>query len=171
MHARFARRLSLAASALAILTGMPRGASAQFGFGGGNPAASSTAPMAATGLYGNPYSNPYLNPFLNPAMSQVTQAGPANAALYFMAAQQASGGIGSGQLSGVRPGPMTPGRGAGAAARTRAGSNAQASASPIRTSDVPGAGAASYFGRSQKAASGTGPYYNRPSSYYSKNIH
>ena len=65
--------------------------------------ATRTSPMAQTpGAFTNPYMNPYTNPFLNPYATQYPMSGP-DAALSFLAAQQATGGLGSGRLSGVRP--------------------------------------------------------------------
>jgi hypothetical protein len=100
---------------------------------------------------------PALNPFLNPYASLYAPANPQNAALYFFAAQQSMGGIGSGQLSGTRPRP---------------GAQAQAPApSPIpadrRVSDTPGAGAARYFNRPIRGGSVPSSHYNRYGSYYS----
>jgi hypothetical protein len=62
------------------------------------------------GAFANPYMNPYMNPYLNP-YATTQQMGPGNAALYFFSAQAQMGGIGSGQISGVRPGPNTQVRG------------------------------------------------------------
>lgn len=64
---------------------------------------------ANMGVFANPYMNPYLNPYLNPYATQQRMS-PGDAALYLFSAQSAMGGIGSGQLSGVRPGPRTPGQ-------------------------------------------------------------
>jgi hypothetical protein len=119
----------------------------------------------APGYYGNPYSVPTMNPFLNPYASLYAPASPQNAALYFFAAQQSMGGIGSGQLSGTRPGPASAAR-AVAAASTR---------SPIpadrRVSDTPGGGAARYFNRSVRGGGIPEDRYNRFGKYYSANGH
>lgn len=64
---------------------------------------------ATMGVFANPYMNPYVNPYLNPYATQQRMS-PGDAAMYFFGAQAAMGGIGSGQLSGVRPGPRTPGQ-------------------------------------------------------------
>jgi hypothetical protein len=113
---------------------------------------------AAPGMYGNPYSVPSMNPFLNPYASMYAPASPSNAALYFFAAQQSMGGIGSGQISGTRPGPV-----------------AAESSSPIpsdrRVSDTPGAGAARFFNRSVKGGGIPNQHYNRYGNYYSANGH
>jgi hypothetical protein len=98
---------------------------------------------------------PAMNPFLNPYAAMYAPASPQNAALYFFAAQQSMGGIGSGQISGTRPRP-----------------GAQAPLpSPIpadrRVSDTPGAGAARYFNRQSRGGSVPNSHYNRLSNYYS----
>jgi hypothetical protein len=162
MRRRAARRLGLAI-AVACVAIASRGARAQLGRGA---AAAVPAPSSAMtpGLYANPYTNPYVNPFLNPYMAPFTQAGPRDAALYFFAAQQAAGGIGSGQLSGVRPGPASA-RALATAARP------QAEPSTVRTSDIPGAGAAHYFGRSYRPSAAADRYYNRQGRYYSSRSH
>jgi hypothetical protein len=102
-------------------------------------------------MLANPYANPYLNPFLNPYMAQYSTS-PGNAALFFFAAQQANGGIGSGRLSGVRPVATSPAR--------------SAQARMARASDVPGAGAARYFNRGPQPGGGTDPRHNRVGRYY-----
>ena len=48
-----------------------------------------------------------MNPFLNPYAALYAPASTQNAALYYFAAQQSMGGIGSGQMSGTRPRPGT----------------------------------------------------------------
>jgi hypothetical protein len=118
------------------------------------PGAGGTAGAGVTtGMSGNPFAVPAMNPFLNPYASMYAASSPSNAALYFVAAQQSMGGIGSGQLSGTRPGPR----------------RAEAP-SPIppdrRVSDTPGGGAARYFNRSA-----TNQHYNRYGNYYSANGH
>jgi hypothetical protein len=111
------------------------------------------SPMTqAPGAFSNPYMNPYTNPFLNPYATQYPMSG-SDAALSFFAAQQATGGLGSGRISGVRPSGRD-----GAAAVT-----AQA---PDGTTAVPGASASRYFNRGLPASSGPRAHYNRPSSYY-----
>jgi hypothetical protein len=127
---------------------------------GGMGTGASLGSGAPAGLYANPYMVPAMNPFLNPYASLYAPTSPQNAALYFFAAQQSMGGIGSGQLSGSRPRP---------------GAQAQA-ASPIpadrRVSDTPGAGAARYFNRPvQGGASAPKGHYNRFGNHYSSNGH
>ena len=104
------------------------------------------------GMFTNPYMNPYANPYLNPYATQYPMSGP-DAAFSFFAAQQATGGLGSGRLSGVRP--------AG-----REGSAAAAPPTPNTTTAVPGAAASRYFNRNLPTAGGPRAHYNRPSSYY-----
>ncbi|SIO07356.1 hypothetical protein SAMN05444166_2311 [Singulisphaera sp. GP187] len=142
---RFGQSLALV---LALGCGVaPRLAHAQAaaaGVGGGG-----ASPYA--GMYANPYANPYTNPFLNPYMTQQPIQG--NAALYLFAAQQQTGGIGAGRLSGVRPDPraakpVTP--------------------QPVddrRATDRPGAGASQFFNRSYQPETGAGRYFNRASRY------
>jgi hypothetical protein len=111
------------------------------------------AAVAGTGLYANPYTVPALNPFMNPYAALYAPANPQNAALYFFAAQQSMGGIGSGQLSGTRPRAQV----------------AAASAVPAdrRVSDTPGSGAARYFNRPVRGGTVPNGHYNRFGSYYS----
>jgi hypothetical protein len=79
------------------------------------PAALATLGAGYTNPYANPYMNPAMNPYLNPYMTQVS-TNQANALMYFMAAQQARGGIGSSYgLGGSNEGQAPPGAGAMAA--------------------------------------------------------
>jgi hypothetical protein len=126
-----------------------------------NPVAGGTGgPASPTGLIANPSAVPSMNPFLNPYASMYASSSPSNAALYFVAAQQGLGGIGSGQLSGTRPRP---------------GAAAAVAPSPIpsdrRVSDTPGAGAARYFNRAVKGGGVPDQHYNRFGNYYSANGH
>src|SRR4051794_38673278 len=92
MRRRAARWLAVAAVACVA---QPAGtAEAQLGRGA-SAGVPGQAAAGTPGLYANPYMSPYANPFLNPYMAPFTQAGPRDAALYFFAAQSASGGIGS----------------------------------------------------------------------------
>ncbi len=117
--------------------------------------ATRASPMTqAPGVSTNPYMNPYANPFLNPYATQYPMSGT-DAALSFFAAQQATGGLGSGRLSGVRP--------AG-----RQGAVAIAPEAPVSTTAVPGAAASHYFNRGLPATAGPRAHYSRPSSYYQK---
>lgn len=128
--------------------GAPRTAPAQaLSPGADRPIGS--APYA--GMYANPYANPYTNPFLNPYMTQQPVQG--NAALYLFAAQQQTGGIGSGRLSGSRPAPRA------------------AQPPPLdpederRITDRPGAGASGYFNRAAQPPAAAGRYFNRANRY------
>jgi hypothetical protein len=150
--------------ALVGVAGLGRPAQAQglglpmaggLGAGGVAPGAAANA-AAGTGYYGNPYMMPSMNPFLNPYASLYAPATPQNAALYFFAAQQSMGGIGSGQLSGTRPRP--PGQSAPAYSPVPA---------DRRVSDTPGAGAARYFNRPVRGGNVPDGHYNRFGSYYS----
>jgi hypothetical protein len=105
--------------------------------------------------FANPYANPYLNPFLNPFAAQ-TSMGRRDALYYLFAAQSANGGLGSGQLSGVRPGPATAGR------------RRPAADMPL-ASDVPGRGAARYFQRGPNLPQSRGAYFQRHNRYFASN--
>jgi hypothetical protein len=139
----------------ALLAAAPREADAQ-------PPPSATGGGSGTGFSGmsaNPYLNPYLNPFLNPMMTQSAQPmKPTDALLYMYAAQQAGGGIGSGRISGVRPG--------GARAGQPTATPAYEPDETQRVTDVPGGGAAGFFNRGQAHPQRTGRFYNRPGQYY-----
>jgi hypothetical protein len=104
----------------------------------------------------NPYLNPYMNPYFNPYMTQAAQT-PGQAALYFYAAQQMTGGLGSGRLSGVRPAP-----GDASARKTTAHASTATKETP-HGSNTPGAGASRYFNRSFAAVPTPSHYYNRQS--------
>ena len=106
------------------------------------------------GMAGNPLANPYLNPYLNPMMTNQTMT-PQNAALYFLAAQQAAGGIGSGRLSGSR-GDNTKGVVA-AGPPARGGSN------------QPGAGASQFFGRGVARGAGASHFFKRQGRHFPGN--
>jgi hypothetical protein len=113
------------------------------------------------GMMANPYMNPYLNPYLNPyATNQRMSAG--NAALYLFSAQAASGGIGSGQLSGVRPGARTPG-----ARESVPGQRGKDDGHEVR--GVPPTAARYFMRGTQKPAASS--FYNRQGRYYSNPRH
>jgi hypothetical protein len=141
---------------------------------GGGAAVSPTSPATGvTGLYANPYMNPYVNPFLNPLMTQ-QPVSPGNAALYFFAAQQMTGGIGSGRISGSRPSPGTVPGAAGTPGRPgfapgRPGENTANGNAPAarNSSNQPAAGAARYFNRDFPTTKpGPGRYYDRQTRYF-----
>ena len=100
----------------------------------------------------NPFANTYSNPFLNPYAAAISQQpmDTGTMALYFMAARQAGGGIGSGRLSGTRPSP-------GASSKERG----IAEDKKPEGSNVPGAMASRYFNRTTPVFHGTQRYYNR----------
>jgi hypothetical protein len=148
---RRTRRLMRVVVAVCLGTA-PGAVRAQVGQGVVGTGASGSTP----GFFGNPFANPYLNPYLNPYMSQSTMR-PGDAALSFIAAQQALGGIGSGQLSGVRP------------PRGTATAPVPARGQTTNSSMVPGGNAARYFNRSYQPATGAGSYYNRQGRYFPKN--
>jgi hypothetical protein len=126
----------------------PADASAQLARG-----AARTPPVARPqGAFANPYMNPYTNPFLNPYATQYRMSG-SDAAFSFLAAQQATGGLGSGQISGVRP-------------SVGGGTAALAPQGPPSTTAVPGAAASRYFNRALPATAGPRGHYNRPNSAY-----
>jgi hypothetical protein len=128
------------------------------------PAVAQTGPSSTAGTFGSmmasPYANPYMNPFLNPYMTQGSNMGRTNTLLYFFSAQQASGGLGSGRLSGSRPSTATK-PGSPAARR--------APAEMPRTSQIPGGGAARYFQRGPVAAASRQNYYQRYNRYFGNN--
>jgi hypothetical protein len=122
-------------------------------------------------MMANPYFNPYTNPFMNPYMAQ-GQVSPGNAALYFLAAQQMNGGIGSGRLGGPRAtgalgtNAARPGAAIANANADRSGAG-QAGAAGRGASNRPGASAARYFARDYPAsAAGPGRYYNRDGRHF-----
>jgi hypothetical protein len=110
----------------------------------------------------NPYANPYLNPMFNPYAAQVGMT-PGNAGLYFYAAQQMTGGIGSGRLSGVRPAPGT------APAQKTAAHTPETTRETPHTSNTPGAGASHYFNRNFATSAGPPRYYNRQTRQHPSN--
>jgi hypothetical protein len=114
-----------------------------------------------SGVLGNPYANPMLNPFLNPYMTQQS-IGRNSTLMYFMAAQAANGGIGSGQLSGVRPAPRGS-RSAAVPAQSR-----MAAEMPL-SAGVPGGGAGRYFQRGPSAPQSRSPYFQRHNRYFASN--
>lgn len=123
------------------------------------------AGRSSPGVNANPYANPYLNPFLNPYMAEAAQA-QGNPALYFIAAQQATGGIGSGRLGG--PNSVFNSRPAGGRAAAGVGASA-----PRGASNVPGASASRFFNRggqtTQSKAPVVGRYYNRQDTHFPNN--
>jgi hypothetical protein len=141
--------------AVACLVVAPRGALAQFGVGAPPVSASTTAPN----INANPNLNQSMNPLMNPYMAPFIQSNPQDATLFLLNAQSMAGGLGSGQLSGVRPGPNTP--------RARSASAYTVEPRTIRNSDIPGGGASRYFGRLRPNSGTDRSYYNHQGRYYS----
>lgn len=140
----------LTLGALGLGLGMtPVRAQAQSGVG------SQTTTSTGVGML-NPYTNPMMNPFLNPYMAASGQTAVGNPALYFMAAQQMNGGIGSGRLGGPNAG-MKPAAKDKTAESRREG-----------TANSPGAGASRYFNRATPTnlSASTGRYYNRQTKHF-----
>jgi hypothetical protein len=143
----------------------PGNARAQFGLIGGPPAAASGG-SSATGsapMLSNFLMNPYMNPLINPyAGQQATATSNSDMALYMLAATSMYSGIGSGRISGTRPGPAGQGEGKPAAAR------------PHNAANTPGGNASRYFNRAYAGAAYAGVTppkhrespYNRSSRYY-----
>jgi hypothetical protein len=156
-----ARRAVVAVGVLSVGVGVGvKRAEAQLG-GAPFPTPDVVGTTPATGtsaLNANPFANPYANPFLNPYMA-ATSMPPGNAALYFFAAQQMNGGIGSGRIGGARPGP-------GGSAGTPASRANPAADKQAGGANAPGAGAARYFNRTYPTNLGTIPQYHRQTSHY-----
>lgn len=113
-----------------------------------------SGPVGGVGGPGaNMFANPYMNPFMNPLMTQ-QQMPAGNAALYFFAANQANGGIGSGQMSGTRRGPGNR------------PASAPAHAAPRGSANVPGGSSARFFARQYPSGGSPKSYYNRQDSHF-----
>jgi hypothetical protein len=149
-----------AAGVVGLVLGLASGttARAQFGIIGGPVTGTPTGSGTPAAAFANPLMNPYMNPLINPyATQQVTT--PGNAALYLFAAQSMYTGIGSGRISGVRPGPG----GSKANGRDKDAGPASAHRS---ASNTPGGNAARFFGRSQPAPAARASYYDRQARYF-----
>ena len=103
----------------------------------------------------NPFTNPMAAPLLYGSMFPMT---PQQTGLMMLAGQSQMLGIGSGQLSGVRPGPGTPGAARGR--QTIAPGKTRGSASQ------PGGLAARYFNRTAMRPRIPQGFYNRQNRYY-----
>jgi hypothetical protein len=123
---------------------------------------------------GNIFNNPWASPFLFSGMTAMQQGGTGTTTgggmggmvtgqlgLMMMANQQ-MGGIGSGQLSGVRPG-------AGGLSRSRTGKPVDPKTR--RNVSQPAGLAAHYFSRTTITNPKSQVYYNRPSSHYPQATH
>lgn len=116
--------------------------------------ATGSATTRGPGFGANPFTSPYANPYMNPLMTQ-QQMSPEQAALYFLAARQSSGGVGSGKLGGPNSVLGAP---AGEAGARRPG-----------RSNAPGARASTFFNRSGPRTAGTSSYYNRQTKHFPEN--
>jgi hypothetical protein len=177
------RRIRSSALSLCVVTFgfvlMPGRAMAQFGLVGGPPSGGATgasgapvSPYGGTawpGMAMNPFMNPYANPYLNPVATQTnTPMSAGTAALYFLAAQQANGGIGSGRLGGPQ-GLSQPGataRTGRAGAGSRAPGSSPTDAQRLSGSNTPGAGASRYFNRDYQANQSASRYYSRQTRHF-----
>jgi hypothetical protein len=115
---------------------------------------------------GNPFMNPMAAPFLYGSMLPATQQSTTGSmgmtqqqmGLMLLAGQAQMMGIGSGQLSGVRPGGMAAG---GVRARQRG------TVTGVRgTTRQPGGLAARYFNRTSQRPRIPQGFYNRPNQHY-----
>lgn len=140
--------------------GTGRPASAPVSNGYANPIPPGGSPY--TSPYANPFANPTFNPYLNPYMTAVPVE-PEAALLYFLAAQRASGGIGSGRPSGVRAAQEGTDRRYGASSTTpaTAGAGVRGPALMPRSVAAPGSGAERYFGRLPDRGGAAADYYSR----------
>jgi hypothetical protein len=154
--------------ALWLTSGQAR---AQFGIVGGPPpgiagvgSSGGATPFggAAVNWLMNPLMNPYVNPYGGTAQQQMTAG---SAALYFLAAQRAGGGIGSGRLGGPQAAQATQGPGR-APARGGRGAVATTAAPRRGGANVPGAGASHYFDRDYPTNLSTTGYYSRPNPHF-----
>lgn len=139
-------------------------------------------PPSVGAMMANPYLNPYLNPYMNPAAAQRPMSGR-DAAMYLYMANQANGGLGAGQISGVRPAPgaMRPGQVPAGQPAGRAQPRAGAATAKGRgrmpvaempdSAAVPGAGAARFFNPGPARTNGAGRYFARPNGYFNNNGH
>jgi hypothetical protein len=189
---RRTRRVWLAVGAVALAASLASGgARAQLGmFGpaappsggaalvngamGGNAATSGVvSPYGGTpyaGMAMNPLMNPYINPYMNPAATQTGQPMTAGtAAMYFMAAQQMSGGIGSGRLGGpqaqgANPGPVRGAKTQGALRGPAAAKTTEKE--PTGGANSPGGTARRYFDRNYPTNPSNPRYYSRQERHF-----
>jgi hypothetical protein len=120
-------------------------------------AASAQAQVGSTSGAGSSYANPFLNPAYSPYMNPAAAQGRDAGFLYLLAAQRASGGVGSGMLGGTHATAATASRPA---------------AEMPRSAMVPGGGAARYFQRGLSGGGGVAPpgaYYQRHNRYFGSN--
>ena len=151
------------------------------------PRASGQAPAGATGavqaqqglsnaLYGGAAPTPF-TPYLNPYLMQMSPGNP-DYLTYMYMANQRSGGIGSGVISGSRVAPGAPaGSTSSSPPPSRPGTSSPARpsayasrlpAEPQRatfptSASVPGTNTGGHFMRGPNATAGAGRYFNRTS--------
>jgi hypothetical protein len=144
----------------------------------GSPSGLSPTDAAALGTTGNSsgsvFNNPWAAPFLYSGMTAMqgttgTTGGGGMGGLatnqmglmMYMANQQ-MGGIGSGQLSGTRPGP---------GGQSRSGAKKAEDPKARRNVSLPAGLAARYFNRTTITNPKPQVFYNRPSGYYPQAVH
>ncbi len=119
------------------------------------------AGQAYGAAYANPYTSPAFLPYMNPAMAIDPKQAPDAALWYLLQQQRASGGIGSGRLSGVaqaeegRPAPDP------AAPQRPLTQRSTPAAFMPRSAATPYGAADRYFMRAQPSRTTAGRYYNR----------
>jgi hypothetical protein len=133
-------------------------------FGSPTPSATDAAALGMTrptggmmgmgGLPNNVFMNPMASPMLYGSMFPMT---PQQSSMLFLAGQAQMFGPGSGQLSGVRPGPGSP-----SAAKGRQAQQAR----PRGSLGVPGGSAGHYFHRTTQMARIPQRYYSHQNRYY-----
>jgi hypothetical protein len=109
---------------------------------------------AGSNQIGTSIANPFLNPYAAALSQQPLDTG--TMAMYFLAARQASGGIGTGVPSGTRPGP----------GRVASKDRNPTEAAHAEGANIPGAMASRYFNRTTPVYQGTKRYYNRQARYF-----
>jgi hypothetical protein len=116
--------------------------------------------MGMSGQSGNMFMNPMASPMLYGGMfGNMLPMTQQQQGMMFLAGQSQMFGIGSGQLSGARPGPGSP--------RASRGRTAQ-QARPRGSLGVPGGAAGRYFHRTTQMARIPQGFYNRQNRYYSQ---
>lgn len=137
---------------------------------GGGSTPGVVSPYSGTswaGMAVNPLMNPYMNPYINPLATQTQQQVSAgNAALFFLAAQQMNGGIGSGRLGGPQAGQIGSAARGGRPATASNRPGAAAEAARGGGANTPGAGASRYFSRNNPTNVSAGHYYGRQNGHF-----
>lgn len=146
----------------------------------GNPATASGGPPTPANIFSNPYASPFLYSSMLPGLQAQAQTGsstlqaqtqtgsstspmgmlPAQMGLMMLATQRPMG-IGSGQLSGARPGPGSDPRPSRNKTTAR-----QAIGRSRGSSAQPGGLAARYFNRIHPHSPYPQSYYNRQNRYF-----